>query len=117
MVFDLGGSISKNSHSIVSAIKQSDVVIVPIHNERKSIYSGIMTIREILRFNQNIFVVATKLKKTATESWEGCEGFKNIETKVQNDLNLTLPIMPLKLSNVFDTIFDSEKSINQLVEL
>lgn len=37
IVFDLAGSISYESYSITSAIKQSDVVIVPIYNEVKAI--------------------------------------------------------------------------------
>jgi len=37
IVFDLAGSISKSSLSISSAIKQSDVVLIPIYNEVKSI--------------------------------------------------------------------------------
>ncbi|PAJ74994.1 hypothetical protein CJF42_07220 [Pseudoalteromonas sp. NBT06-2] len=37
IVFDLAGSISKSSLSISSAIKQSDLVLIPIYNEVKSI--------------------------------------------------------------------------------
>ena len=39
IVFDLAGSISSTSLSITSAIQQSDIVIVPIYNEIKSITS------------------------------------------------------------------------------
>jgi len=35
IVFDLAGSISKNAHSITSALQQSDLVIIPIFNELK----------------------------------------------------------------------------------
>jgi len=47
IVFDLAGAISAQSHSITSAIRQSDLVIVPIFNEVKSLHSGIGTLREI----------------------------------------------------------------------
>lgn len=63
IVFDLSGSISKTSQSIVSAIKQADVVIIPINNELKAINAGLNTIREVLPFNNNIIVVATKLQR------------------------------------------------------
>lgn len=62
IVFDLAGSISKTSSSISSAIKQSDVVIVPIYNEVKSIKAGLNTIAEVMSLNKNIIVVATKLQ-------------------------------------------------------
>jgi hypothetical protein len=35
IIFDLAGSISKNAHSITSALQQSDLVIIPIFNELK----------------------------------------------------------------------------------
>ncbi|MGV6851614.1 MAG: hypothetical protein ACWA5R_05450 [bacterium] len=37
IVFDLAGSISNSAHSITSAIRQSDLVLVPIYNELKAI--------------------------------------------------------------------------------
>lgn len=39
IIFDLAGSISKTALSISSAIKQSDVVLIPIYNEVKSMKS------------------------------------------------------------------------------
>ena len=63
IVFDLAGSISKSSLSITSAIKQSDVVLIPIYNEIKSITAWLNTIAEVMHFNKNIIVIATKLQK------------------------------------------------------
>jgi len=37
IVFDLSGTLSQSAQSITSALKQSDVVIVPIYNEIKAI--------------------------------------------------------------------------------
>ncbi len=37
IVFDLAGTISETSHSITTAIKQADVVLIPICNELKAI--------------------------------------------------------------------------------
>lgn len=63
MIFDLAGSISKSALSISSAIRQSDVVLVPIYNEIKSINAGLNTIAEVLNLNKNVVVIATKLQK------------------------------------------------------
>jgi len=66
IVFDLAGTISKISHSITSALLQSDVIIVPIINEVKSLNCAIGTLREIDNLqgcNATILVVATKLRK------------------------------------------------------
>lgn len=63
IVFDLAGSLSSSALSISSAIKQSDVVIVPIYNEIKAINAGLNTIAEVLQINKNVIVVATKLQK------------------------------------------------------
>ena len=120
IVFDLAGSISKTSSSISSAIKQSDVVIVPIYNEVKSIKAGLNTIAEVMSLNKNIIVVATKLqKKKKTDiftEWDKCDDFINVKSAVQSNFSESIPVLPLKFSSVFDTIFEQEKSITQLME-
>jgi hypothetical protein len=50
----------KSAHSITSALKMSDYVIVPIYNEFKCLVAGLNTISQILEYNNNIIVVATK---------------------------------------------------------
>lgn len=106
--------------SITSAISQSDVVIVPIYNEVKAIKAGLHTISEVLRFNQNILVVATKLKKRSKHdqftNWSDCEDIHNIQQAIINHIDKALPILPLKFSTVFDAIFEEEKSIAQLMQ-
>lgn len=120
IIFDLAWSISKNAHSVISAIKQSDVVLVPIYNEVKSIKSGINTIAEVLHFNQNIVVIATKLKKRKKsdifDKWSECDDMRNIENAVHQQISPNISVLPLKYSTVFDTIFEEEKSINQLMK-
>ena len=46
IVFDLAGAISSDARSITTAIKQSDVVVVPINNEFKAIKAGLHSISE-----------------------------------------------------------------------
>ena len=64
IVFDLSGSIGDKALSITSAIKQSNVVIVPIYNHIRSLQGGISTILEVAHFTKKIIVVATKLRKS-----------------------------------------------------
>ncbi len=120
IVFDLAGSISKTAYSITSAIKQSDVVLVPIYNEVKSIKAGLNTIAEVSNFNKNIFVVATKLQKRKKadvfKSWDKSDDFLNIQNAVHTQIGKSIPVLPLKFSAVFDAIFEQEKSIKQLMQ-
>lgn len=120
IVFDLAGSISKSALSITSAIKQSDVVLVPIYNEVKSIKAGLNTIAEVMNFNKNIVVIATKLqKKKKTDvfkSWTDSDDFINIQNAVHSQIGKSIPVMPLKYSAVFDAIFEQEQSIDQLMK-
>lgn len=119
IVFDLAGSISQEAHSITSAIQQSDLVIVPIYNERKSLNGGVNTIFEISSFTKNIIVVATKLQKQRNEiftDWRDSADYKAIKEAVESNIDFEVPIVPLKFSKVFDTIFDREQSIAQLSE-
>jgi cellulose biosynthesis protein BcsQ len=119
IVFDLAGSISKQSPSISSAISQSDVVIVPIYNEIKSLNAGIHTILEVSNFTKNIIVIATKLQRQKNDvfsNWNESIEFKNIEKMVNANVDFKIPIFPLKFSKVFDLIFEKEKSINQIME-
>jgi len=123
IVFDLAGAISAQSHSITSAIRQSDLVIVPIFNEVKSLHSGIGTLREIEKiegFKGKCLVIATKLRKqkkdTFTKSaWQESIDFQNVAEAVKA-AGFDHPVLPLKFSAVFDTIFEKEMSISQLCE-
>jgi len=121
IVFDLAGAISAHSHSITSAVMQSDLVIVPIYNEVKSLHGGVGTLREIakLGYGGKILVVATKLKKGKKEQfdkdWSKSTDFKNVADAVK-EAGFDVPVLPLKLSAVFDVIFEKEKSIKQLRE-
>jgi len=123
IVFDLAGSISKTSKSITSALKQSDLVIVPIYNEVKCLNSGIHTIIEVSKFCENIIVVATKLKKQRadvfTNDWTQSLDFKNIDRVVQENalahLGKNIEVLPLKFSTAFDAIFENEMSIKQIM--
>ena len=129
IIFDLSGAISNKSLSITSAIKQSNVVIVPIYNHIRCLQGGIQTILEVAQFTKNIIVVATKLTKTkkigkkkeaglsiGEYDWCSSDDFQNIKRQVEANIDFTLPILPLKFSNGFDLVDDEEKSLIELTE-
>ncbi len=120
IIFDLAGSISKSALSITSAIEQSDVVLVPIYNEVKSIKAWLNTIAEVMHFNKNVVVIATKLQKRKKtdvfKEWSECDDFKNIKYAVHTQIGERVPVLPLKFSAVFDAIFEQEQSISQLMK-
>lgn len=94
-------------------------MIIPIYNEVKAIIAGLNTIEEVSKFNKNIIVVATKLQRRGKQDrfkkWENCEDIQNIKKAVAS-IDKKIPVTPLKFSAVFDTIFEKEKSIKQLMK-
>lgn len=119
IVFDLAGSISRYAHSITSAIRQSDLVIVPVYNDFKSRKSAIGTILEIESLTQSILIVATKLqahKGEFVKDWRKSRDFVHIEQDIRANVETEYPILPLKLSKGFDTIFDREMSLKRITE-
>lgn len=119
IVFDLAGSISRHAHSITSAIRQSDLVIVPVYNDFKSRKSAIGTILEIEPLTQSILVVATKLQAQKGEfikDWRKSRDFVQIERDIRANIETPYPILPLKFSKGFDTIFDREMSLKRVTE-
>jgi cellulose biosynthesis protein BcsQ len=119
IVFDLAGSISRHAHSITSAIRQSDLVVVPVYNDFKSRKSAIGTILEIEPLTRSILIVATKLQAQKGEfikDWRKSRDFLQIEQDIRANIETTYPILPLKLSKGFDTIFDREMSLKRITE-
>lgn len=119
IVFDLAGSISRHAHSITSAIRQSDLVVVPVYNDFKSRKSAIGTILEIEPLTQSILIVATKLQAQKGEfvkDWRKSRDFLQIEQDIRANVETEYPILPLKFSKGFDTIFDREMSLKRITE-
>lgn len=121
IVFDLAGSISAHAHSISSALRQADLVIVPTWNEVKSLHSAVGTIREVANFTENILVIATKLQKGRKEElpdgdWTQSAEYKNIKSVIDSRAPFPVTVLPLKMSAAFDAIFEHEQSIDQLMQ-
>jgi len=120
VVFDLGGTLSgESAPSIRSAIKQSDLVLVPVSNETKAIISGINSIQQVREITENIVVVATKLKRASNENaahpWSESRDFQNIKTQIEAGTGRSWSFLPLRFSAGFDALFDQEKSLRELV--
>ena len=120
IVFDLAGAISEHSKSITSAVAQSDLVIVPIYNEIKSLNAGVGTIIEVSKFTKSILVVATRLQKQSKEhfknDWSQSLDYQNIAIAIKSSVDFHVPVLPLKTSKGFDAIFEKEQSIRQIME-
>ena len=121
IIYDLAGFVDENSHSVASAVEACDLAIVPINNEWKALEHGVNSIHQIRRFDKPVLVIATKLKKTGREifpkdEWTQSKAFKTIEETVHNANSPDIPVLPLKESAAFDTIFAMEQSIRQICE-
>ena len=124
MVFDLAGAISGSAKSIVSALKQVDVVIVPIYAEKQSRISGVETIREIAAYTKNIVVVATKLEKEDREvlpdkdDWRTSKQYKKIKKfvheQVEDILGYKPEVYPLRFSKAYKNVTDKGLSIREM---
>jgi len=120
IVFDLGGAISESSTpSILSAVKQSDWVIVPAENLPQSIVGAGITIREIKPHAKNIMVIATKLKRKKSEPKrvpiEDTAAFLNIKSQLAEMGHEDIPIFPLRHSDAFVTTQATGQSIESMV--
>lgn len=122
VVFDLAGTMSKHDYSTTSAIKQSDVVIVPIWNNRLSIQGGLKAIRSVHDFDTPVIVVATKLStksKKKGSTWVESGDFKAVQSAVASlseELGYCPSVLPLKFSEVFETVLDRCVSVHSLAE-
>ncbi|MBT8419535.1 MAG: hypothetical protein KJO08_01605 [Gammaproteobacteria bacterium] len=119
MVFDLAGSVPANSSVVESAVRQSNLVIVPIYNEIKSLNSGINSIIVLSHITKNILVVGTKLHKKQGEiftDWKDSKDFSEIKRMIAEYIDFDVAVLPLKYSKVFDAIFEKGKSIRQIMK-
>lgn len=118
IVFDLAGHISQSAApSITSAIKQSDLVMVPILNEAKSLNKGAQTIVQVAAMGKPIVVLATKLEKGKGEifkDWADSKECQNIRDYIKARTDMDIPIIPLKFSKAYDRIFEQDCSLSQI---
>lgn len=122
VVFDLGGVLSENSYSVLSAVKQSDLVFIPISMDKKSIKKGIETYLEVSAYNSNIVILATKVKKRYGDlnlsnpdfSWSQCKDTKTIRSAVELGTGDTPKVIALQYSDYYSDMFSEGKTFEAL---
>lgn len=100
IVFDFGGHIDAR---VIDAARQVDKVLIPTMNSPVDLQITLQAIREMEKYNKNIFIVANNLEKGDLDEIE----------KVMAHF-FTYPIIPLKRSKVFRRIFEQRESIDDI---
>ena len=103
VIFDLGGYLDNRA---ISALKQSDCVIVPLINEFKDVHTTVNFIQEIEEYNKRIIIVVNKAQKG---------DFENIK-EIMKENYPRYPVMEIKFSRSLPNIMREKKSIKEMVE-
>lgn len=111
VVFDLAGELVGYERSIVSALEQVDLIIVPVVNEADAIMGTAYAITEIKTLDTITaeFVVVANMLKKPSEAEE-------IAALLIPLIGEEIPIIPIRYSKAFDRILSEGKSIRDLVE-
>ncbi len=102
IIFDFGGFMDKR---VTTALKQSDLVIVPTINEFDDISATVSIIQEIEEINNNIIVVANKTQKG---------DFDHIKEAIQKYYEY--PIFEIKSSRALPNITNENRSIRAMIK-
>jgi cellulose biosynthesis protein BcsQ len=103
VIFDLGGYLDNRA---ISALKQSDCVIVPLINEFKDVHTTVNFIQEIEEYNKRIIIVVNKAQKG---------DFENIKEIMKKNYP-RYPVLEIKSSRSLPNIMREKKSIKEMVE-
>jgi len=110
VVFDLAGELVGYERSIVSALEQVDLIIVPVVNEADAIMGTAYAITEIKTLDTitaDFVVVANMLKKPAEA--------EDVAAQLIPLIGEDIPILPIRYSKAFDRILSEGKPIRDLV--
>ncbi len=105
VVFDFGGYIDPR---LVSALKQSGVVVIPTFTDVNSLKTTVECVAEVLPVNKQIIVVANKTNETEAE-------FIN-EVVQSNFAKFNIPVFPINRSKIFENCFKYKRSIRELAD-
>jgi MinD-like ATPase involved in chromosome partitioning or flagellar assembly len=111
VVFDLAGELVGYERSIVSALEQVDLIIVPVVNEADAIMGTAYAITEIKTLDSITadFVVVANMLKKPSEAEE-------VAAQLIPLIGEAIPIIPIRYSKAFDRILSEGTSIRDLVE-
>jgi cellulose biosynthesis protein BcsQ len=102
IVFDFGGYLDSRA---ISAIKQSDCVIVPVVNEFKDVHTTVNFIQELEDYTDKIIIVANKTQNN---------DFKEIK-EIMNQHYPGYPVLEIKQSRALPNIMKEKKSVREMV--
>ncbi|MBA3013083.1 MAG: hypothetical protein KJ658_00490 [Proteobacteria bacterium] len=101
IIFDLGGHIDKRA---ISAIKQSDFVLVPVIKGFINIQVSIDTITELLALNQHVIIIANQTTPGDMD-----------DIRAAMERFFDLPVFEIKQSKSLPNIFKEKKSVRAMV--
>lgn len=102
IVFDFGGYLDNR---VIEALKQSDVVLVPVINEFKDLHTTINFIQEIEDYNKKIIIVVNRAQKGDYVSV--CEAMKAF---------YSYPVFEIKSTRALPNIMKEKKSVKAMVK-
>jgi len=122
IVFDLGGVLSKSNYSVLSAIKQSDLIFIPLFWDTNSVKKGLQTYDEIHKLNPNIVFIASKLKTRSGDpkksdpsfSWSKCKEFVDIDNAITKFTGQKEIVIPLQESDFYHDMKDKGMTFEEL---
>lgn len=111
VVFDLAGELVGYERSIISALEQVELIIVPVVNEPDALMGTAYAITEIktLKTITAPFVVVANMLKKPEEAEE-------IRDQLWPMLGFEVPIVPIRYSKAFDRILSEGQSVQRLVD-
>ena len=110
VVFDLAGELVGYENSIVSALEQADLIIVPVVNEPDAIIAtayAITELRSLDSITAKFLVIANMLRKP--------EELEEIRSKILPLLGEDIPILPLRYSRAFDRVMGQGTSVEAMI--
>ena len=105
IIFDLGGFAD---HRVISALKQSNNVLIPCAPNTNRVNGLLETINEVMKYNENIIVIANPSKKS-----EDCDIIRAAINDTFGDKFKNIPVYPVRFSEGIPNIFNTGKSIHQ----
>ena len=110
VVFDLAGELVGYESSIVSALEQADVILVPIINDSDTPEATAYALSELEQesdVTNNIVLIATDLGKGDIEE---------LTDRMKPLLTREYPVFPVQHTRLFDRMMDTGKSVETLMD-
>jgi len=103
IIYDFGGYLDKRA---IKALKQSNLVIVPVLNEFKDVYTTVNFIQEIEEYNNKIIIVVNKAQRGDYEEVRA----------LLSEHYPDYPVFEIKKSRAMPNILKDKMSIQAMVD-